>query len=171
MDDRNGREHRERVIALYRQHGPVVYRRCVRLLGDREAARDATQEVFLKLLRDQARLGDGERALPWIYKVATHHCLNLRRDGRHRARLLGAASPDELEIAADAATPFPERRLAQQVLGRFDPTTQAVAVGVLVDGMEREEVAGALGLSRRTVHRKLSRFLAAARSLLRGEDP
>jgi len=171
MDDRTGREHRERIIQLYRRYGPVVYRRCVRLLGDREAARDATQEVFLKLLRDEARLEDGERALPWIYKVATHHCLNLRRDGRHRPRLLGDAAPEDgLEIAAQAAAPFPERRLAQQVLGRFDPTTQAVAVGVLVDGMEREEVAGALGLSRRTVHRKLTRFLATARSLLTGGD-
>lgn len=160
-----GLEHRERVIRLYREFGPVVYRRCVRLLGDRESARDATQEVFVKLLREDRLLGEDGDVLPWIYRVTTHHCLNLRRDARGRPAP-GVADPLEV-VAGDE--PYPERRLAQQVLARFDPTTQAVAVGVLVDGMEREEVAGALGISRRTVHRKLTRFLAGARRLLLGE--
>ncbi len=167
MKDSTGLEHRRRVIRLYREYGPVVYRRCVRLLGDRESARDATQEVFVKLLREERLVGDGDDVLPWIYRVTTHHCLNLRRSGA--ARLCAANGAEPLEVAAGAVAPFPERRLAQQVLARFDPTTQAVAVGVLVDGMEREEVAGALGISRRTVHRKLARFLSGARRLLLGE--
>ncbi len=153
------------MIRLYREFGPVVYRRCVRLLGDRESARDATQEVFVKLLREDRLLGEAEDVLPWIYRVTTHHCLNLRRDGRKEPAFRDA---EELDVVAGAA-PYPERRLAQQVLARFDEVTQAVAVGVLVDGMEREEVADALGISRRTVHRKLSRFLAGARRLLLGE--
>jgi len=33
-----------------------VYRRCLRLLKDHEAARDATQEVFMKLVRDMLRV-------------------------------------------------------------------------------------------------------------------
>jgi RNA polymerase sigma-70 factor (ECF subfamily) len=154
---------RARVIQLYRELGPVVYRRCVRLLGDREAARDAAQEVFLRLLREPERLEEGAGALPWIYRVTMNHCLNLRRERGRRGEV------DALELCAGAES-FPERRLAQQVLGRFDAVTQAVAVGVLVDGMEREEVAGVLGISRRTVHRKLVRFLASARALLSGGE-
>jgi RNA polymerase sigma-70 factor (ECF subfamily) len=171
MRELTGREHRERVIRLYREFGPVVYRRCVRLLGDREAARDAVQEVFVKLLREEALEGDGERALRWIYRVTTHHCLNLRRDRARRARVVGGSADEALIVADEAGTPYPERRLAQQILGRFDALTQAVAVGVLVDGMEREEVAGVLGVSRRTVHRRLARFLESARRLLLGEGP
>ena len=57
------------------------------------------------------------------------------------------------------------------MLGRFDVQTQAIAVGVLVDGMEHEELAGALGISRRTVHRKLTRFLESARKLLDRSEP
>jgi RNA polymerase sigma-70 factor, ECF subfamily len=163
--------HRERVVRLYREFGPVVYRRCVRLLGDREAARDATQEVFVKLLREVTLDDDGQRALRWIYRVTTNHCLNLRRDRLRRARAIGAAAEDALDVVGEAEAPYPERQLAQRVLGRFDATTQAIAVGVLVDGMEREEVAGALGISRRTVHRKLTRFLEGARRLLVGEGP
>ncbi len=158
---------RERIVSLYRELGPVVYRRCLRLLRDREAARDATQEVFVKLVRDMRRLADRETALPWIYRVATNHCLNLLRDARRRA---SSGDDDALELVPGAPPAFPDRQLARQVLSRFDLQTQAIAVGVLVDGMEHEEVAGVLGISRRTVHRKLTRFLEKARALVgRGE--
>ena len=146
---------------LYRQYGPVVYRRCLRLLKDQEAARDATQEVFMKLVRDMPKLEDRETVLPWMYRVATNHCLNLRRNTHRRGE---DQSEAELEVASSTPTDvYPDRALAQSVLSRFDAATQAVAVGVIVDGMEHEEVAAALGVSRRTVARKLERFLENAR--------
>jgi RNA polymerase sigma-70 factor (ECF subfamily) len=138
----------------------------MRLLGDRAAAEDATQEVFVKLMRDMDRLQERETVLPWIFRVATNHCLNLRRDARRRGE---EAVDADLELATDVAglpQAYPERQLAQAVLSRFDAETQAVAVGVFVDGMEHEEVARVLGISRRTVSRKLGRFLDNARKFL-----
>ena len=160
---------RPRAEELYRTYGPVVYRRCLRLLRDREAARDATQEVFVKLLREPELLADPRAAVPWIYRVATNHCLNLGRNRRRRAE---EELTPALELAAGAAPPdFSDRHLARAVLSRFDAQTQAVAVGVFVDGMEHEEVAGLLGISRRTVSRKLDRFLARARDFLARSKP
>ena len=49
-------EHRSQAAELYRTYGPVVYRRCLRILKDPEAAKDATQEVFMKLIRDMSKL-------------------------------------------------------------------------------------------------------------------
>lgn len=158
---------RARAAELYRQYGPAVYRRCLRLLKDREAAQDATQEVFVKLVRDIARLDDPRIVLPWIYRVATNHCLNqLRNKGRHGEEML-----DGFEVAEDAGAgpeSFPNRHLAQTILSQFDERTQAVAVGVLVDGMAHEELADALGVSRKTVERRLSKFLEGARKLVGG---
>ena len=153
---------KESVAALYQQYGPAVYRRCLGLLREREAARDATQEVFRKLLRERERLERRDDVLPWIWRVATNHCLNERRNRRRRGEEelvqdlpLSDMAPHDHRV--------PDRQLAQQVLSRFDAETQAVAVGVLVDGMEHQEVADALGISRRTVLRKLDRFLENAR--------
>jgi RNA polymerase sigma-70 factor (ECF subfamily) len=157
---------REWVAELYRTYGPAIYRRCLRLLGDREAARDATQEVFGKVMREAAKLAGIETALPWIYRVATNHCLNLRRNSSRR----GEQPLPELDLPEVDGADFSERHLARQVLARFDTKTQAIALGVYVDGMEHEEVATALGISRRTVSRKLERFLVNARKfLLRSE--
>jgi RNA polymerase sigma-70 factor (ECF subfamily) len=162
---------RSQVSRLYRELGPAVYRRCLRLLGDRAAAEDATQEVFVKLLRDMDRLQDRETVLPWIYRVAMNHCLNLRRDARKRGQDALAGDLDVLpDTRGSGPDAYPDRQLAQAILSRFDAETQAVAVGVLVDGMEHEEVASVLGISRRTVSRKLDRFVENARKYLARTD-
>lgn len=157
-------ESRSRAAALYREFGPLVYRRCLRLLRDPEAAKDATQEVFMKLVRDMERLSDRETVLPWLYRVAMNHCLNLRRNSSRRGE---DTAESELELPdGPARESYPDRHLVQQVLSRFDETTQTVAVGVLVDGLEHEELAEMLGVSRRTVARKLERFLENARKMI-----
>lgn len=154
-------DHRSKAADLYRTYGPVVYRRCLRILKNPEAAKDATQEVFVKLIRDMSKLADRETVLPWMYRVATNHCLNARRNaGRHGEA--SEAPPLELAASTEENT-LPDRQLVQVILSRFDLATQSVAVGVLVDGMEQEEVAEVLGVSRRTVARKLARFLDLAR--------
>jgi RNA polymerase sigma-70 factor (ECF subfamily) len=154
---------RVRAAELFQQYGPAVYRRCRRLLGDGEAAHDATQEVFVQLVRNMPRLEDRETVLPWVYRVATNHCLNLRR-ARQRQGLSEAV---DLEVLpSPASTAYPDRQLAAAVLSRFDPTTQAIAIAVLVDGMEQQEAAASLGVSTRTVSRKLERFLVNARKYL-----
>jgi RNA polymerase sigma-70 factor (ECF subfamily) len=157
-------DRREAAARLYRDYGPAVFRRCLRLLRDREAAQDATQEVFMRLVKNMDRLAVRGDALPWIYRVTTNHCLNvLRNSGRHAEDLL----PADLESAGrPAAEALPDRRLAQELLGRFDADTQAVVVGVYVDGMEREEVATALGISKRTVSRRLEKFLSSTRRIM-----
>ncbi len=157
-------DHREAAARLYRDFGPVVYRRCLRLLRDRDEAQDATQEVFVRLVRNMARLEDRGDALPWIYRVTTNHCLNVLRNAGRRGE---DALPVDLDAdERSAADTLPDRRLAQELLGRFDEATQAVVVGVYVDGMEREEVAVALGISKRTVSRRLERFLSSSRRFM-----
>jgi RNA polymerase sigma-70 factor (ECF subfamily) len=158
---------RAQVAELYSSLGPAVYRRCLKLLRDRDAARDATQDVFMKLVRDMDRLQDRETVMPWIYRVATNHCLNLMRS-RRRAGAITSFDDSPLELAPvhGEAAGYPDRALARWVLSEFDEEIQAVAVGVLVDGMEHEELARALGVSRKTVQRRLDRFLMRARELV-----
>jgi RNA polymerase sigma-70 factor, ECF subfamily len=149
---------------LYRRFGGLIYRRCLRLLGDKAAAQDATQEVFVRLMRHSARLDPAGGYLRWIYKVATNYCLNVLRDEAPLEIRDPARLPDSgLEGPAAA---FPDRALGAQVLRRFDEETRSVAVLSLVDGMTQDEVADILGLSRKTVGRKLRRFISDANKYL-----
>ena len=149
-----------RVAALYRLHGAIVYRRCLRLLRDQEAARDATQEVFLRLVREEAHLLDRQDLAPWLYRVATNHCFNIRRDARHHGETTLEDSPEPASAGRGDGL---DAIVVQRLLARFDAVTQAIAVAILVDEQEHEDVAAALGLSRRTMARTLDRFLELAR--------
>lgn len=44
--------------ACYRRYGPLVYRRCLRLLRSEAQAEEAMQHVFVELMRRQERLED-----------------------------------------------------------------------------------------------------------------
>ena len=64
----------ERLMA---QHGDSLLRMCYMLLRDRELARDAAQESFLKAYRalDTLREGDSEKA--WLMRIAINTYLPL----------------------------------------------------------------------------------------------
>jgi len=153
---------RERVARLYDLHGPVIYRRCLKLLRDEGAAEAATQEIFGKLLANRARLRDAIKALPFLYREATAHCLAARVKIARR----GAEPLEDLDVIAEAGLGYPERILEQHVLSRFEPDTQAVAVGVLVDGMEQGELARALGVPLQPLKDKLAQFIASVRKFV-----
>ena len=88
------------VEGTYLRYGPMVLRRCRKLLREDSRAEDAMQEVFVSLLRHEERLDDSALA-GLLLRVATNVCLNkLRTERRHpeeRDELLEriAAASDE----------------------------------------------------------------------------
>src|SRR5215813_6025428 len=92
----------DRLTALYRAYGPVIYARCRRLLGDGGAAEDATQETFMRVYRHLDK-ADSREALGWIYRIATNYCLNEIRNRKRRPALddrsssIPEAQGDDLE--------------------------------------------------------------------------
>jgi RNA polymerase sigma-70 factor (ECF subfamily) len=167
-----GESRSSQVAGLYRKFGPVVYRRCLRLLRDRAAAQDATQEVFVKLLGHLEALQGRASVLPWIYRVATNHCLNVHRARTVRGEETGGAAQVAVSETADDWSPdaLIDSALVRSVLSRFDAPTQAVAVGIFVDGMEQAELAAVLGISTRSVSRRADRFVRDARRYLTSID-
>ncbi len=162
----------QEITALYKQWGPVVYRRCLRLLRDREEAQDATQQVFIQLLRHKDRFAEQpEQAIPWVQAVATNVSLNRLRDGGRRATKLESAAEDQAPPAPmDQA--LADQQLARQLLARADTPARELAVTVRMKERTHEDVADSLGVSEKTVQRRLKRFLSDARRSLQGkEDP
>ena len=160
----------QEIAALYKQWGPVVYRRCLRLLRDREEAQDATQQVFIQLMRHKARFAEQpEQAIPWVQAVATNVSLNRLRDGNRRlSKLEAVAEEPSSEAPPDQA--LSDQQLARQLLARADTPARELAVKVLVKERTHEDVADSLGVSEKTVQRRLRRFLSDARKSLVGKD-
>ena len=78
------------IDSLYRSHGPMVLRRCRRLLREEAKAVDAMHDVFVEILRRKDSL-DARSPAGLLLTTATHVCLNrlrtLRRESRARTAL------------------------------------------------------------------------------------
>lgn len=68
------------IETTYKEFGPMVYRRCLQLLGDEAQATEAMQDVFVKLMS----VDEVSAPSSLLYIMATRHCLNLLRSKKRR---------------------------------------------------------------------------------------
>jgi RNA polymerase sigma-70 factor (ECF subfamily) len=151
---------------LFERYGGMVYRRCKAMLRSDELARDAVQEVFLRVIERRRQYRGESSPSTWLYAVATLHCL---QQLRNRAVQLGKLAQLAAQ-ATDAAMRSPEERLAIAKLLDGEPEDLQLMVCLhYIDGLTMDEVAGVVGCSRKTVSRRVQGFLASARLQLAAE--
>lgn len=144
---------------LYRRYGPMVLRRCRRLLGDEDRALDAMHDTFVQILRYQDRL-EAEAPSSLLYRVATRVALNLLRSQRRALIVAPGEAREAALVAAIAALPDEsEAAGARSLLSRlFAPepeSSRVIAVLHHVDGLTLEETAREVGLSVSGVRKRL----------------
>ncbi len=159
------RTHREaaNIIGFYTEHGGAVYARCRQILGDDAAAEDATQETFLRVARHLQSAGGPDHVLPWLYRIATNYCLNELRNRSYRPLLPGTL-PERPDAGANDV--FTNRDLVARAIATVPPKVRLCAWLYHVDGLDQEEVATVVGVSRRTVATRLARFQSQSRKFL-----
>jgi RNA polymerase sigma-70 factor (ECF subfamily) len=155
------------VAAAYERYGHALYRRCLRLVGSEDDAHELLQEVFCQFWRGREKFEGRSSAFTYLYRIAT----NLSID-RLRRRTTAGPQHELDETRRENPDGTPERRtsaaaeLALLTEG-LDPDTLTVAVLSHVDGLTQEEIADALDLSRRTVGKRLKKFLDHTRKRAR----
>jgi len=143
------------IETLYRTHGPMVLRRCRRLLRDENKALDAMHDVFVELLRRENRL-DARAPAGLLLTTATNVCLNRLRSERRRPE-----DPDDellVRIASlgdDAEALSLARRALDRIFGDEPSSTRLIAVLLYVDRLTLEETAAEVGLSVSGVRKRL----------------
>ena len=147
---------------LYGEYQAPIYNLCARVLGDREEAKDVTQEVFIKAF-DQLPATDAESfgLRPWLYRVATNACFNQLRsrrkldDGGDAGLEQAASGVDEFERAQTVA-------LVEQSLGEMNERYRTALVLKDLQGLPPEEIAEVMEVSRANadvlVHRARASF-------------
>lgn len=140
------------VELLYQKYGPMVLRRCRRLLRDEDCAMDAMQDVFVRVLQR----GDRLKAIypsSLLYRIATNVCLNCIRDQR-----LDLPGDEVLMHIAGMEDPEPRldaRAMLDRLFARHRDSTRTIAVLHFVDGLTLAEVAQEVGMSVSGVRKRL----------------
>lgn len=143
---------------LMRRHEDRVFAVCLRLMGSRSAALDASQETFLTLYRKAAQYRATAAVGTWLYRITVNTCYDLlRREKRRPAEAL----PDYLDPAdpssEDPFTSVELRPSIEAALSELSPDFRAVVVLADVQGVSLPEVAETLELPVGTVKSRLFR--------------
>jgi len=151
----------EQLITSY-QHRVVAT--AWRMLGNQEDARDAAQEVFLRVYRYLERFRSGEDFSAWLYRITINVCRDAhRRRGpqdrfasfeteRELGNLPEGASADDVEAAAILSQ---EQAIIASALDTLSPKEREAIVLRDLEGLSTEEVARILGSSATTVRSQI----------------
>lgn len=157
----------EAFSGIVERHQGRLLRLCERMLADREEARDAVQEVFIKAYLKASSYTPKGQLYTWLYRIAVNHCLNvLRRRRIVRFKRLGS-DPDL--VAFDVADEVPAADRALEARARWRRTRawlddlpasqRVVLVLARFEGLSYKEIAAHLGLSLGAVESRLFRAM------------
>jgi RNA polymerase sigma-70 factor (ECF subfamily) len=164
----------ERIVALFERR---IFALALRMSGDVEDAKDATQETFLRLHRSIRQIDSARSLGPWLWSVTVNACRDIGRR-RRRSRLVPiddlvtrgvadpAFGPETLARAGEL-----ERQL-QMALARLPEKERAALLLREMEGLSTREVATILGSSEGTVRAQICTARLKLRTLLgrKGEE-
>ncbi len=161
--------------ALVAEHGPMVLRVCRRVLGDPQAAEDATQATFLVLAQKARTLARADALAGWLHGVARRIALKARAGLARRGQpLLAADAPADRH--PDPLAELSVRELLAILDEEVERLPRDYRLPVLLcclEGHSQEETARRLGWTPGSVRGRLERGrkLLHARLVRRGIVP
>ncbi len=155
-----------------------VFNVAYRIMGEQDAAADATQEAFISAYMSLRRFRGGNFKA-WLMRIVTNACYDeLRRRKRRPQSSLNEISEvyesTPLLISKDSPGPEEYRQQTelveaiQRCLDELPDEQRTVAVLCDVEGYDYKEIAGIMSTSMGTVKSRISRARAKLRDCLQG---
>src|SRR5512142_153636 len=166
---------------LVRAYQGLVYHTAFRVLGDGDAATDATQEAFISAFKNLKGFRGGSFKA-WLMRIVTNACYDqLRVKQRRPTSSLDALllDPDEPAPGLDRAAPDSPQDAAerqelstaiQRGLATLPPDQRITLVLVDIEGFSYEQVAESTGANVGTIKSRLSRAREHLRDFLVAQE-
>jgi RNA polymerase sigma-70 factor, ECF subfamily len=143
---------------LYRLHTPLLYRVCLRMLGNEPAAQDAIQEVWLRADAGLAQFRWQSSLSTWLVGIAINRCREIFRE-KYRSNQSPESPPEEIAPGTPAELQLDLARAVSSLAAGY----REVLLLHDVEGYTHEEISVILGIDAGTSKSQLSR----ARKILR----
>ena len=167
-------------------HQRAVHGLCLRVLQDREEARDAAQETFVRAWGAIVTCDPAQPFAPWLLRIARNHCIDVVRRRLPAGRRIeldapaapaGGGAPERLELTDPAAaTPDVQLERAQvastlgTAVAALPPNYREVIHLFHVEHMSYKEIAATLEVPIGTVMTWLHRARARLREVLQQQE-
>lgn len=146
----------EAFAEIVRHYQSPVFAYLYRLTGDYEAARDLSQETFIRAYQEIHKLKSTASFKAWLYRIATNCAGQLQR----RKRLLSFIPLRDDPEAAVPGNPVDldsERIAVNEALRKVPAEQRACLVLHFMEGFNYREIGETLGISEEAVRKRVAR--------------
>lgn len=158
------------VERLYNRVGRAAIAKTMRLVGRLDLAEEIVQESFLKLWKSQPKFEDEKAAYGWIYRTCHNAGIDLLRSATHNREYRPDPEVlDQFAIHADMVEEIASRDAWVKAVQILDKKEAQILSYRVIDGLTQDEIAGLMGVSRKTVVRTCQRLETKLATKLMGE--
>lgn len=154
----------ENAANIFKEDYQRIFRYIMSMVRDTAEAEDLTQETFLRAYQRRDSLRDEGARTAWLYRIATHVCLDRLRQYARRSPKESEADLDDIDVA-EPDTPSLQQTLerdemsecVQGYLNRLSDSYRAVILLHDMHELTAAEIAQLLGESLATIKIRLHR--------------
>lgn len=163
---------------LYRRYAGKVFAKCISMLADEGQARDATQDIFIKVLLNLAKFTEQSSFSTWVYSITYNYCIDMIRKKKKMPLLftedLGKISREtDPEVPDSVLLEMKQERL-EKVIDRLPPGDKAILMMKYIDDMQIKEIGDVLGKTESAIKMQIMRAKQRSQAIyneLYGHDP
>ena len=135
----------EYFTTLYRRYAGKVFAKCISMLGDEALARDAVQDIFIKVFLNLSRFSEQSSFSTWLYSITYNFCIDVIRKKKKIAVVLsddiGRISDEpEVDIPDSVLLEMKHDRL-EKVLAQMQEGDRIILLMKYMDDMSIKDIA------------------------------
>jgi RNA polymerase sigma-70 factor, ECF subfamily len=134
--------------SLYQQFIGRVYAICWRLLGNRQKAEDASQEIFIKVWQQLPTFRGDSSFATWLHSIATRTAIDLWRQEKNLR--LTDSTDEQPDLLQPAQSDLQHEVPLEQAIQRLPTQAKAVFVLFALEGYRHQDIASMLGIAEGT---------------------
>ena len=157
----------EKLTRLVQAYQKTLMNLCYMYLHDRELAKDAVQETFLKAYRaiDTFRGESGENT--WLTRIALNTCRDMKRSAWH-IHVNRSITPEDISCTAETHLNLDSLDLANAIIQLPDKYKEVILLHYYQE-MSLADIASIIGVTKSMVSRRMKKAHALLHDVL-GEE-
>lgn len=111
---------------LYRRYAGKVFAKCISMLADHGLARDATQDVFIKILLNLSKFTEQSSFSTWVYSITYNYCIDLIRKKKKNILIF---TEDMGRVGTEKEVEIPDSVILEMETNRLEKVMDKLPVG------------------------------------------
>lgn len=157
---------------IYDRYSARIYNFAFRFLKNAEAAEDATQEVFVKMMRHANQFQGDAKLSTWLFSITANWCRDYLRKADNKAK-----EAEDVLVTLPSPGDSPERNLEQReneqkvrkALSALTPEQREAILLSRYQGLSYAEIAQIAGCSEGAVKTRVFRAMETLKKTLAGD--